>query len=60
MERILSVREDVLRAVSPLASEEVSLDGASGRFLAAGAVARVASPPYACAAMDGFAVRAAD
>lgn len=59
MERILSVRDDVLRAVAPLPSEEVTLDGASGRFLAADVLARVASPPYACAAMDGFAVRAA-
>ena len=59
MERILSVRDEVLRAVAPLPSEEVTLDGASGRFLAAAVLARVASPPYACAAMDGFAVRAA-
>jgi molybdopterin molybdotransferase len=60
MERILSVRDDVLRAVSPLAPEEISLEGASGRYLSSDAVARVASPPYACAAMDGYAVRAAD
>lgn len=60
MERILSVRDDVLRAVSPLSPEEISLDGASGRYLAADTVAVIASPPYACAAMDGYAVRAAD
>lgn len=60
MERLLSVRDDVLRAVSPLEPEEVALHDASGRVLAEDALAHAASPPFACAAMDGYAVRAAD
>lgn len=58
MERILSVQEQVLRAVAPLSAEEVPLAEATGRFLAVDASARFASPPYACSAMDGYAVRA--
>jgi molybdopterin molybdotransferase len=62
MERILAVRDEVVRAVAPLAEAELplGLDAASGRFLAADATARVASPPRACAAMDGYAVRAGE
>jgi molybdopterin molybdotransferase len=58
MERILAVRDEVLRAIAPLPAEEVPLAEATGRHLAVDAVARLASPPYACSAMDGFAVRA--
>lgn len=58
MERILAVQDEVLRALAPLPAEEVALAQATGRYLAADALARLASPPYACSAMDGFAVRA--
>lgn len=58
MERILAVRDEVVRAVAPLAEAERPLAAASGRYLAADAIARNASPPRACAAMDGYAVRA--
>lgn len=60
MERILSIRDDVLRAMDPLSGEEVTLADARGRYLASEVFARLASPPYACSAMDGFAVRAGE
>jgi molybdopterin molybdotransferase len=60
MERILSIRDDILRAVDPLPAEEVTLAEARGRYLACDALARLASPPYDCSAMDGFAVRAGE
>lgn len=41
-------------------TEEVPLAAAAGRVLAADLVARVTSPPFDNAAMDGFAVRFAD
>ena len=44
----------------PVEAQEVELPGASGRFLAAPVVAPRASPPYRCAAMDGWAVSSAD
>lgn len=60
MERILAVQEGLLRALTPLPVEEVAPGDALGRFLAEDAVARIASPPRACAAMDGYAVRAGE
>jgi molybdenum cofactor synthesis domain-containing protein len=48
-------------AVGPIArTERVSLDEADGRVLAAPIVAAADVPPFARAAMDGYAVRAAD
>jgi putative molybdopterin biosynthesis protein len=44
----------------PLPSEPVSLDEALGRVTAAPVWARISSPHYHAAAMDGYAVRAAD
>lgn len=44
--------------VSPLGTEEVPLAQASGRVLAAEAVARRDQPPFAASAMDGYAVQA--
>lgn len=60
MERILSVREEVLRAVEPLTDELVAPADALGRYLSGDALASVASPARACAAMDGYAVRASE
>jgi len=51
---------DLLRTFAPLGSETVALDEAGGRFLAAGIVAAENLPAAARAAMDGYAVRAAE
>ena len=60
MRRLLAIRDAVMAAILPLDAEEVPAEAALGRYLAAAAVARVASPPHTCSAMDGYAVRAAD
>jgi len=44
--------------VAPLDTEEVPLQQASGRVMAADAVARRDQPPFAASAMDGYAVAA--
>ncbi|MDX6597141.1 MAG: molybdopterin molybdotransferase [Gaiellales bacterium] len=45
---------------APLASESVALDAASRRVLGAPLIALAANPPHRCAAMDGYAIVAAD
>ena len=50
----------VLSHASPLETEDVPLGRASGRVVAAAALARVDLPPFASSAMDGFAVRSVD
>jgi len=60
MQGLLGIRDRVVAAVAPVASEEVEASRATGRYLAAAATARVPCPPITCSAMDGFAVRAAD
>lgn len=45
---------------APLAAERVALDAASRRVLAAPLTALAANPPHRCAAMDGYAIVAAD
>jgi molybdopterin molybdotransferase len=50
----------VLERASPLPAEDVRLDAAPGRVLAADAVAPVGLPLFASSAMDGYAVRSAD
>lgn len=50
----------VLARAHPLPAEEVRLDAAAGRILAADALAPVGLPLFASSAMDGFAVRSAD
>lgn len=60
---MISVEEALARLfalVSPLGTEEVPLTQAAGRVLAAPAVARRDQPPFPAAAMDGYALRAAD
>ncbi len=47
-------------AASPLAFEEIPLEQAHGRTLAEPAVARLSSPAFHGAAMDGIAVKASD
>lgn len=53
-------RSAVLARVRALAAEEVPIDDALGRVLAADVTAPHALPPFDSSAMDGFAVRAAD
>ncbi len=57
---IEDARRAALERVIPLAAEEVDLDEALGRTLAADASAPNDVPPFASSSMDGFAVRAAD
>ncbi len=60
---LLSVEEALerlLQRLSPVETEAVSLEGAVGRVLAEPAVASTDLPPFANAAMDGYAVRAGD
>jgi molybdopterin molybdotransferase len=53
-------RQAVLERVSPLPEENVALDDALGRVLAADVVSADAIPPFDNSAMDGYAVRAED
>ena len=49
------------RAIAPIArTERMPLDRASGRVLAESVISSADVPPFARAAMDGYAVRAAD
>jgi molybdopterin molybdotransferase len=60
MERLMALREAILKAISPVAAEDLPLRAALGRYLAEDALARVEAPPHTCSAMDGYAVRARD
>lgn len=55
-----SARERILAAFAPLGIEHVALDAALGAVLAVDVVAESNVPAFPNAAMDGFAVRAAD
>jgi len=60
---LLTIDEALARVLEhsrPLSAEDVVVAAASGRVLAADAVARVDLPPFPSSAMDGYAVRAAD
>jgi molybdopterin molybdotransferase len=50
----------ILALVEPTGTEEIPLADATGRVLAADAVAIRNQPPFAASAMDGYAVRATD
>ena len=59
--RVAAARERLREAVTPLSrTDTVPLSAAEGRALAEPVDARRAVPDYRRAAMDGFAVRAAD
>jgi molybdopterin molybdotransferase len=60
MHEVGSAAEIVERALRPPARETVALAQAAGRFLAAPLVAPRPVPPYACSAMDGWAVRSGE
>jgi molybdopterin molybdotransferase len=53
---VAQARALVLSAIAPLGSEEVGLDAALGRVLASDVHAAGDVPPFACSAMDGYAV----
>lgn len=53
-------RGEILSGITPLASEPVAIETASGRTLADSVIAARAQPPFRAAAMDGYGVRAAD
>jgi molybdopterin molybdotransferase len=55
---VTHARELVLQAVRPLATERVEIASALGRVLAADILAADDVPPFACSAMDGYAVQA--
>ncbi|MGH2920081.1 MAG: molybdopterin molybdotransferase MoeA [Solirubrobacteraceae bacterium] len=57
---IHEARDAVLAHAERLEAEDVSLRDALGRVLARDAVAPNDVPPFACSAMDGFALLAAD
>ena len=57
---IAQARDAVASAVAPLPSERVHIRDALGRFLAEPVVAAHDVPPFANAAMDGYAVRAGE
>jgi molybdopterin molybdotransferase len=50
----------LLDGVAPLPAETVAIANAAGRVLAAPVAARLTQPPFAAAAMDGYAIRWAD
>jgi molybdopterin molybdotransferase len=52
--------ETMLQAVEPCETEEVTLDAAAGRTLAAPVVSPIDQPPWDNSAMDGYAVLASD
>lgn len=60
MERLFRIRDAILRAVTPVGAEDVTLAAAMGRYLAADALAGLDAPPHTCSAMDGYAVRAGE
>jgi molybdopterin molybdotransferase len=53
-------RARMLAAVTPLGVEDVAIEAAHGRVLAAAIDARRDQPPFEASAMDGWAVRRAD
>jgi molybdopterin molybdotransferase len=60
MARLEETRRRVVEAVSPLPAEVVRRLEAGGRWLSEPVRARVAAPPVACSAMDGFALHSDD
>jgi molybdopterin molybdotransferase len=57
---VAEASERILRGVTALGVEHVSLRDALGRVLANDAVSRIEHPPWDNSSMDGYAVRAAD
>jgi molybdopterin molybdotransferase len=57
---VAEARQRILAGIEPVGAEQIGLDAALGRTLAAAVAARVTQPAHAVSAMDGYAVRAAD
>ncbi|MGO9497847.1 MAG: molybdopterin molybdenumtransferase MoeA, partial [Solirubrobacteraceae bacterium] len=53
---IAEARQRVLSAAAPLGTEQVAIDDARDRVLAADLTAAGDVPPFPCSAMDGYAV----
>jgi molybdopterin molybdotransferase len=60
VDSLMAERAAVLAPLNAVAREELPLEASAGRWLAEPAYALVPSPPCACSAMDGYAVRAAE
>lgn len=60
MKSVDEARSQILKALTAVDTEVVSIDKALGRVLTENVVARRTQPPSHMSAMDGFAVRAAD
>jgi molybdopterin molybdotransferase len=57
---VSEARRRILEDVAPTEPENVAIEAAAGRTLAAPLSARLTQPPFDASAMDGYAVRAAD
>jgi molybdopterin molybdotransferase len=57
---VAEAQANVLKGVTRLASEDVSVADSFGRVLAQDVVSRMTQPPVAVSSMDGYAVRSAD
>ncbi|MBL4739499.1 MAG: molybdopterin molybdotransferase MoeA [Sneathiella sp.] len=53
-------RANILKNISPVSTETISIDEAAGRLLAEDVFARRTQPPVDLSAMDGYAVKASD
>src|SRR6266545_1900800 len=60
MDKLERHREQVVASVGPLPPERLATSAAGGRWLLEPVLARRAAPPFACSAMDGYAVRSVD
>ncbi len=57
---VREAQERLIKSLTPLGTERITLGKAAGRILAEDLVARRTQPPFDASAMDGFAVRHAD
>ena len=57
---VTEARTRILKALSPVGTETISLTQAYGRVLAHSVYARLTTPPADVSAMDGYALRSAD
>ncbi len=57
---VAAVKAQILSSVQSLGAETVSIYEAQGRVLAEDLKAKLTQPPFDAAAMDGYAIRAAD
>ena len=60
MDRLHRYRDEVLAVIAALPCERLATAAAAGRWLVEPVLARRAAPPFACSAMDGYAVRSGE